>query len=300
MNKSSSSDNFSLLFTIRSMFWMTRPLNDITASIALMVAIFVATPDSYDFVPLICISIGGFLAAAQAMVHNDIVDIEVDRINAPQRVLPRGILTIRQAKIFAIVLFVIGFFFALYVDLTTDIWYTTLVFVGMSGVLDAYNLWLKKMGFVGNLSIGFSVFMLFVYGDLFVDNKFDVAPMVLGTIGFLLNAAREVVKGIVDVEGDAQENIKTVAVRIGRKGAAWFAAPIFILAIITTLPIIFDGYELFTKTSIIIFDVVMLFCMTLIITNPTPKRAYLIKKIVLWSLFFILVVFLIDSTLYYL
>jgi len=300
MNNSSNADNFSLLFTIKSMFWMTRPLNNITASIALMVAIFVATPDSYNLAPLACISIGGFLAAAQAMVHNDIVDIEVDRINAPQRVLPRGILSIQQAKIFAIVLFAIGFFFALYVDLTSDIWYTTLVFVGMSGVLDAYNLWLKKMGFIGNLSIGFSVLMLFVYGDLFVDNKFDVAPMVMGTIGFLLNAAREVVKGIVDVEGDAQENIKTIAVRIGRKGAAWFAAPIFILAIFTTLPIIFDGFELFTKISIVFFDVLMFSYMVLIILSPTPERAYIIKKLVLWSLFFILLVFLTDSILYYL
>ena len=300
MTNNFSSDTFSLPFTIKSMFWMTRPLNNITASIALMVAIFVAKPDSYDFVPLICISIGGFLAAAQAMVHNDIVDIEVDRINAPHRVLPQGILTIYQAKIFAIALFVIGFFFALYVDLTSNIWYTTLVFVGMSGVLDAYNLWLKKMGFVGNLSIGFSVFMLFVYGDLFVDNKFDMAPMVLGSVGFLLNAAREVVKGIVDVEGDVQENIKTVAVRIGRKGAAWFAAPIFILAIFATLPIIFDGYELFTKISLTFFDVLMFLYMVLIITNPTPKMAYRIKKLILWSLFFILLIFLIDSIVHYL
>ncbi|MCG3217807.1 MAG: geranylgeranylglycerol-phosphate geranylgeranyltransferase [Candidatus Heimdallarchaeota archaeon] len=298
--KNSSSDDFSLLFKIKSMFWMTRPLNGITASIALMVSIFVATPDSYDFVPLVCISIGGFLAAAQAMVHNDIVDIEVDRINAPQRVLPRGILTIPQAKIFAIVLFVVGFFFALYVDLTSDIWYTTLVFVFMSVVLDIYNLWLKKMGFVGNLSIGLAVLMLFVYGDLYVDNQFDVTPMVMGTIGFLLNAAREVVKGIVDVEGDAQENIKTIAVRLGRKGAALFAAPIFILAIFATMPIILDGYELFTKISIIFFDVLMFLYMTLIIANPTPKRAYIIKKFILWSLFFILIVFLIDSMLYYL
>ena len=43
-----------------------------------------------------------------AMVHNDIIDLEIDTINAPERPLPSGRVSMREAKIFLVVLFVIG------------------------------------------------------------------------------------------------------------------------------------------------------------------------------------------------
>ena len=43
-----------------------------------------------------------------AMIHNDIIDLEIDKINAPQRPLPSNKISIRQATIYAIILFIVG------------------------------------------------------------------------------------------------------------------------------------------------------------------------------------------------
>jgi len=51
-----------------------------------------------------------FLIAASGMVINDVYDIEIDKINRPERPIPRGSITLMQAKILFIMYFCCGLF----------------------------------------------------------------------------------------------------------------------------------------------------------------------------------------------
>ena len=57
---------------------------------------------------LIMIFIGGWALSASAMIFNDYFDIEVDKINEPDRPIPSGKITPKQALTFAIICVVIG------------------------------------------------------------------------------------------------------------------------------------------------------------------------------------------------
>ena len=47
--------------------------------------------------------------SGSGMVINDIYDIEIDRINRPQRPLPRGSITLSQAKVIFVIYLIIGY-----------------------------------------------------------------------------------------------------------------------------------------------------------------------------------------------
>jgi geranylgeranylglycerol-phosphate geranylgeranyltransferase len=53
---------------------------------------------------------------------------------------------------------------------------------------------------------------------------------------FLSNTGREITKGIVDVQGDRTQNVKTLAVHFGEKTAA-IAASLFYLSAVSLSPI---------------------------------------------------------------
>lgn len=67
------------------------------------------------FPPMALIALGfglGFFLSSSAMVFNDIFDLEVDRVNAPKRPLPSGMLTKPEAIAWGLCLGVVGLILA--------------------------------------------------------------------------------------------------------------------------------------------------------------------------------------------
>jgi len=46
------------------------------------------------------------------MVTNDIYDVEIDAINQPNRPIPKGLISVKNAKLFSVLLLVLGMFFS--------------------------------------------------------------------------------------------------------------------------------------------------------------------------------------------
>jgi len=60
-------------------------------------------------------------------------------------------------------------------------------------------------------------------------------------MGILCDLGREITKGIVDVEGDEMQNVKTLAVRYGEKNAAIAATIFYLLAVLLSpIPLLLD------------------------------------------------------------
>ncbi len=90
---------------------MVRPANSIMVGFAVIVGMAV-TSNNYHTIFTTTALFGfltGFFISSFSMVSNDIYDLDVDRINQPNRPLPSGAVSIFQAKVFCGVLLVLGF-----------------------------------------------------------------------------------------------------------------------------------------------------------------------------------------------
>lgn len=180
------------------------------------------------------LSIFGFLTAlflqASAFALNDYYDYEVDVANRRvDRPLVRGDLSRRGALTVAVVFALPGFAFALYISPTAFLLALAITLVGY-----AYDVKLKEYGVAGNIYIAFSMAAPFLFGAI-VAGKVNTEVAVLSLIAFLSGLAREIMKGIEDVEGDALRDVKTVARTYGVDVAGRVSALLFILAVIASV-----------------------------------------------------------------
>jgi len=177
------------------------------------------------FIVLILTALTYIFLAAAGNVVNDIYDLEIDKVNRPDRPLPSGQITLRQAKVWTIILITLSLFFSL---LTVPysfigIWTVAIAALfAMVGLLYAAKG--KVMGIWGNFTVAISFAFGLFYGALVT---FLFIPLVI--FAYFITAAsvlqgREIIKGIEDVEGDVLRDVQTIARKYGIRKAAILAA----------------------------------------------------------------------------
>jgi geranylgeranylglycerol-phosphate geranylgeranyltransferase len=246
---------------------------------------------AFGYVTTTLIAVGGYAI-------NDVFDVEIDRINMPHRPIPAGYLTLFQAKIYSILLFISGVTIALLIPTNDGNPNFIAFFIAFTGgvLLYLYAAFLKRSGFIGNVMIGFLTAIPFIFGGSLTES-YDT--MIYPTFfAFLLIVGREIIKDIEDVHGDKVENVQSIALRYGVKPArnlgililtllilfnpipiflGYYSSVIFIIAVlIIDIAIFFVGYLLFNRTD------------DLIIANATVSKRILKSCIFLGILAFLL------------
>lgn len=161
-----------------------------------------------------------FLIAAAGMVINDIFDLEVDRINKPNRPLPRGALTVKRAVEYTVALWTAGVALAFLISVASGV--LALIF---SGIGFLYAARVKVLGILGNFVVAFSFAFGYIYGSLITSMERGLLRIPLMTLLFFITAfmvlqGREIIKGMEDIEGDKRRNAKTIACVYGLKRAS--------------------------------------------------------------------------------
>src|SRR5207247_2539467 len=126
-----------------------------------------------------------FLLLAGTMVFNDIQDVQVDRVNSPDRPIPSGKVTIREAYGLSIVLSALALISSLVLGILTFL--TALVALAL---MSYYNTHGKKSGLLGNVVVSFNVALPFFFGGLAV-NSLRPLLFIFFLLAFLANTARE-------------------------------------------------------------------------------------------------------------
>ncbi|MBY8980531.1 MAG: geranylgeranylglycerol-phosphate geranylgeranyltransferase [Candidatus Lokiarchaeota archaeon] len=183
-----------------------------------------------------------FLAAAGNTI-NDIYDIEIDKINRPERPIPRGSISLKQAKRLFFLFLSIGIILSYLNTLILSLTLINLAIAIFFGFITwVYAKWGKKSGFLGNIIVGVSFSIGLVYGAYL--NSPIIPPYIFYffVTAFALLVAREIIKGCEDIEGDKNQGVKTLAIKIGIKPSrnislifALLAVVFFILPIFTTI-----------------------------------------------------------------
>jgi geranylgeranylglycerol-phosphate geranylgeranyltransferase len=148
---------------------------------------------------------------------NDLLDLEGDRVNHPDRPLVTGEISVGAARALAVALFVLGVVVAVPVAVEEPL--VAVILAAAIVLLLAYEFRFKKVGFAGNLVVAFLTGMVFLYGGAAAGNAVLLLPF--GTMAFLATLSREVIKDMEDVAGDVERT--TLPKRYGLAAAAAWA-----------------------------------------------------------------------------
>jgi geranylgeranylglycerol-phosphate geranylgeranyltransferase len=182
---------------------------------------------------LILTALSYIFIAAAGNVINDIYDLEVDKVNRPDRPLPSGQMTVRQAKAWTAILVLFGLFFSVLTIPYSAIGVWTLAIVGLFAIVGlAYAAKGKVMGIWGNFTVAISFAFGLFYGSLIVWPSIPLVIFVYFITAASVLQGREAIKGIEDIEGDALRDVQTIARKYSIRTAAIFAAICNIVGII--------------------------------------------------------------------
>ena len=226
-----------------------------------------------------------FLAASTNII-NDIYDIEIDKINRPERPIPRGSISLKQAKELFFLYLIIAIILSLLNTLIISLTLINLILVSFFGFIGwVYAKWGKRSGFLGNIIVGISYSIGLVYGGYL--NGPIIPPYILYFFltAFSLLVAREIVKGCEDIEGDKNQGVKTLAIKIGIKASrnvsvlfALFAILFFILPVFTSILNKFL-FIIFMVIGLIEVGYVIVLMLTLDLNKEDLKKISLLLKI---------------------
>src|SRR3989344_6883659 len=151
----------SFIDKIKTLVDISRPLNVAMVVFAVVVTHFARPPGPLHLEILIATSIAAAFIAAAGNAINDYYDIQIDRINRPDRPLPSGKITQRGIWAYAIVLFAVGIIVSLLLAFSNFV----LALVN-SVLLGVYAYRLKRSGFFGDIVISYLVASVFIFAAL--------------------------------------------------------------------------------------------------------------------------------------
>lgn len=211
---------------------MLRPGNALMAIISILLLAFIVK----DFnIHILLASISVFLATGAGNVINDYYDYKIDEINRPDRPIPSGRVSPKNAKTYALLIFALATIIGYCIGLLPG----TIVLIS-SLLMIAYSKFLKSKCLIGNITVSFLTGLCFVFGGIVVNQV--ILGVYMMFFAFLMNFAREIVKDIEDVEGDKSEGATTFPIVYGEKYAAILASILMILSTVLSPILYFLGF----------------------------------------------------------
>ena len=254
-----------------------RPLNCLMMGFAVIVGASLVSALNFS-INLLLGFVTSFALTGASMALNDYYDREIDAINEPNRPIPSGAVSPEEALSFGAGLSILGLVAALMTSKSCLI-----VAVIAWAIFVSYTTKGKRTGFPGNLLVSTCVVIPFIYGGFVVENL-KVSVIVFASMVFLSIAGREVAKGIVDVEGDRSQNIKTIALLYGERTAAVLSSILSFLAVsLSPSPLLWGLVSIWFLPFVIITDVGLVVSSISLLRDYSRKNARRVKNLdLLW------------------
>jgi len=229
--------------------------------------------------------LGVFFISATSLILNDYFDIESDKINAPDRPLPAGLVTKQDVVLLFIVVSTLGFVTSFLINPEA---LAVIILAWAVGFL--YNWRFKKAGLIGNLMVSLSVGMTFIFGGIVVSRPFEKLVWSFAIMVLLINLGEEIAADAIDVEGDRQAGSRSLAVLFGSETALKISGAVFLLVIITsTLPFLLDWLDWIYLFPILLLDAVILYSTGKLLDSRIANRRIYIRWIYMSGLVALLI-----------
>ena len=194
---------------------IVRPLNMILSLCAVFIAGWLVNDITSPLLPYTALVVLCFAGASNIL--NDVLDINIDKINRPNRMLPSGHLKIQEALLLMSILYALGIMATSYLHPVGQQIALALVLP----LLALYTPLFKQLPFIGNLVVGAILGLVFIFTEGAIMGNVDKMwiPFCLATT---LSSIRELVKDVADMEGDAVGDLQTFPRKYGLIATLWF------------------------------------------------------------------------------
>jgi geranylgeranylglycerol-phosphate geranylgeranyltransferase len=258
-----------------------RPINFLITFVSVIVAAIISSPDKFSGLNVFLAAIAASLVMASGNIINDIYDIEIDKINRPDRPLPSGKISNKKALALYFIFLLLSLIFSWFINLPA------FLIVAMTNlILYLYSTFFKRIPLVGNITVAFLTGLVFIFGGVVVDNP--IAAIVPAVFAFLINLIREIVKDMEDVEGDNKAGVVTFPIQFG------FQKSKILILLITIFLLLFTLYPFLTKlykieyfiAVMVIVNPILVYCLKIIFENNSGKNLKKISNLLKLSMVF--------------
>ncbi|MBU1678875.1 MAG: geranylgeranylglycerol-phosphate geranylgeranyltransferase [Bacteroidetes bacterium] len=215
-----------------------RPINFVITFFSIIVAGLLCGITESNFMLIIFAALSGSLVGSSGNIINDYLDIEIDAVNRPGRVLPSG----KMSKQSSLIYYFILLFAAIALAFLINIYALAIVLFAIT-VIFFYSYSLKRIPLVGNIVVAFFTGFAFIFGGVAAENwENGIIP---GVFAFFVNLIREIVKDIEDTKGDLAHGVVTFPSKYGITNSLTLIRTLtIILMLITTIPFAFKIYRI--------------------------------------------------------
>jgi 4-hydroxybenzoate polyprenyltransferase len=236
---------------------------------------------------LLCAS--SILIAAAGYVINDYFDLNIDRVNKPNKLVVEKIIKRRWTILWHWILSSLGILIGAYVSWRIHNIIILLSHIGCALLLWFYSTTFKRKLLIGNIIVSLlTAWVIMVLYFCEFNHEFFLHPVyhqVLSRIfkfailysgfAFIISLVREVIKDIEDMQGDAAYNCRTMPIVWGINAAKIFAAT-WLIVLIASLVVI-EFYVLQYRWFWAVLYCVTLIVMPLLMVFRDLYRASTIK-----------------------
>ena len=211
-----------------------RPGNAVMAAISVVLMMIVG---HYYDLPIILCAVIVFVCTGAGNTINDVFDYKIDEINKPNRPIPSGRISLKNARNYSYVLFAVGIVLSFIIDyLINSIWPSVIV-VPAVVIMYLYARNLKAMPLLGNITVAVLTGFCFVIAGTVIacatsSLKILFVSIYLGLFAVFMTLAREIIKDMEDIEGDKLEGARTFPILYGKRIPSIVS---IVLIVITTL-----------------------------------------------------------------
>jgi len=230
----------------------------------------------------------GFFISSAAMVVNDYFDLEVDKVNAPNRPLPSGTITVSEVMLLTAATSVAGLVAAALLsglNLAIAAVFWTVSFL--------YNWKLKETGLAGNMMVSSSAAIPFIYGGVAVGDPLNAVVWSFSVMAFLGNLGEEVASGIMDIKGDEHRHVKSVAIVWGKSVATHLSSMLlFSTILISFVPYLLGWLGHVYQVMITLPDFVVAYSTVRLFRVQTPEEGRKIIRQLFFGMLLALLAFI--------
>ncbi|MDG6218207.1 MAG: UbiA family prenyltransferase [Candidatus Thermoplasmatota archaeon] len=258
--------------------------------------------EGFPFEQFVLVFLVALFLEASTFALNDYFDLPIDKANKRiDRPLARGDIDPSVAVAIFFVFFPLGIICSFFVNMTCFI---IAVITGLFAIL--YDVFLKKIKLLGNFYIAYVMAIPFVFGAAAVEPSDAVllslnpGVIIISLIAFLAGSGREIMKDVMDFEGDMIQGVKSFPKYIGFQWSKRVASIFYLVAVILSfLPFLQPAYGIYYRNFVylgLVFftDVLLVFTSAQLLFNEKidlPKY----RKITLLAIFLGLLSFLLGA-----
>lgn len=248
---------------LRGFLELARPGNAIAAGVLTFTGAFVAGGALGQPLAVLAAVLATVFATAAGNAVNDYFDRDIDRINRPDRPIPRGAVTPRETLVYSGLLF-LG---AVVTAITLPLLALAIAVLNLLALL-AYTELFKGLPGVGNVVVAYLTGSTFLFGGAAVGRPLGAA--MLFVLAALATLTREIVKDVEDIEGDREEGLRTLPIVIGERRALWIGVASMVVAVVASVvPFLWGTFGVVYLVLVLPADGLMVQATKTAFTNPS-------------------------------